>query len=199
MKLEDYKIVFIAVGLIGVLLFASPTIGLFLKLPAGEAFSELYILGPEHMVDDIPFNIRANVSYLVYLGVGNQMGSSEYYTCYVKLRNLSEPLPNSTLGTPSSLPVLYEFKAFIQDGQTWETPLTFKVNSLNFSNKESQIQSITINGDEFAVNKTAVWNAENKGYYYDFFIELWIFNSPSETLQYHNRLVHFQLNVTETT
>jgi uncharacterized membrane protein len=196
MKLEEYQIIFITVGLIGVLLCASPTLSLFLKMPAGEAFSELYVLGPEHMIDDIPFNVRTNVSYLVYLGVGNQMGSSAYYTCYVKLRNMSESLPNATLGTPSPLPALYEFKAFIKDGQTWETPLTFKVNSLTLTNNESQLQSIIINDEEFAINKTALWNAESTGYYYDLVIELWIFNASSGAVQYHDRFVHFNVNVT---
>ena len=196
MKLEDYKLIFVTVGLIGLLLFASPTLGLVLKMPASEAFSELYILGPEHMLEDIPFNVRANVSYLVYLGVGNQMGSSAYYTCYVKLRNTSEPLPNATLGTPSPLPALYEFKPFIKDGQTWETPLTFKVNSLSLSSNESLLQSITINDKEFAVNKTATWNAESSGYYYDLFIELWAYNAAMGAVQYNNRFVQLYVNVT---
>jgi hypothetical protein len=171
-------------------------LGLILKLPAGEAFSELYFLGPEHMIDDIPFNVRTNVSYLVYLGVGNQMGSSAYYTCYVKLRNTFEPLPNATLGTPSPLPALYEFRTFIKDGQTWETPLTFKVNSLFLSSNESQLESITINDMEISVNKTARWNAESSGYYYDLFIELWAYNASMDAVQYHNRFVHFYVNVT---
>ena len=46
MQLENVRIIFIAVGLIGVLLFASPTIGLLIRVPAGKEFSELYFLGP---------------------------------------------------------------------------------------------------------------------------------------------------------
>ncbi len=46
MKLGDYKMVFIVVGLIGILLIASPLFGLLLHLPLREPFSEIYLLGP---------------------------------------------------------------------------------------------------------------------------------------------------------
>jgi uncharacterized membrane protein len=196
MQLESYRIIFVTVGLIGILLFSSPSIGLLVKAPAGEEFSELYILGPNHMTGNFPFNITENVAYTVYLGVGNYMGSSAYYTCYVKLRNTSEPLPNATLGTPSPLPALYEFKTFLKDGQTWETPLTFKVNSVSFSSNAFLLQSITINDKEFAVNKTAAWNAESSGYYYDLLIELWAYNASMGAVQYNNRFVQLYVNVT---
>ena|SRR3990170_1042038 len=198
MKLEDYRIIFATVGLIGILIFASPSLGFFLKLPQGEAFSGLYILGPDRMIDSIPFNIRANVNYLVYLGVDNQMGRSAYYTCYVKLRSDSEPLPNSTLGTPSPIPVLYEYKVFIQDGQMWEAPLAFKVSNVSFSNNQSRLHSITITDLEFAVDKTALWNTEGTGYYYNLLVELWIFSEAADAVQFHGRFVHFYLNMTET-
>ena len=179
------------------MLFASPTIGLLVKAPAGETFSELYILGPNHVIENIPFNIKADVKYSVYLGVGNHMGSSSYYTCFVKLRNEAEVLPNSTLGTPSPLPALYEYNAFIEDGQTWEAPLTFQVNKLTFSDGRSQLLSIIINGIEFTVNKTSAWNSDKTGYYYSLFVELWIFNSTSGISQFHNRSVHLSLNMTQ--
>ena len=54
MQLKNARIIFITIGLIGVLLFASPTIALLVKPPAGEEFSELYILGPNHTFANIP-------------------------------------------------------------------------------------------------------------------------------------------------
>jgi hypothetical protein len=42
-KLGDYKLIFVAIGLIGVLLIASPAIGGAISLPGGEQFSELYL------------------------------------------------------------------------------------------------------------------------------------------------------------
>ena len=50
MKLEGYRLVFVVVGLIGVLLIASPEIaGAIPRLPAESQFSELYLLGPNQM------------------------------------------------------------------------------------------------------------------------------------------------------
>jgi hypothetical protein len=183
--------------LIGVLLFSWPTIGLVVKPPAGEAFSELYILGPNHTFDDIPFNVKAGVTYSLYLGVGNHMGSPSYYTCYVKLRNETEPLPNTTLGKPSSLVALYEFKCFIKDDEYWETPLTFKINDLVFANGVSYLSGITINGQDIQVYKASAWNTTKSGYYYGLFVELWAFNPISDGSEFHNRLVHLSLNMTQ--
>jgi hypothetical protein len=197
MQLENIRIIFITIGLIGILLFASPTISLLVKPPADEEFSELYILGPNHTLDYIPFNIKADVTYLVYLGVGNDMGSSCYYTCFVKIGNETALLPNATLGAPSSLPALYEYKSFISDRGTWEAPLTFRVTELTFTNGASQLSNITINGIDFSVNQTSAWNSDKAGYYYNLFVELWIFNSTLGISQYHNRFVDLFLNMTQ--
>jgi hypothetical protein len=149
------------------------------------------------MIDNIPSNIKTNVTYYVYLGVGNHMGLSTYYTCYVKLRNQTEPLPNATDKTPSPLPPLYQYNIFIKDGQAWEAPLMFQVNNASFSGNESQLKSITINGVAFTTDEVASWNSESNGYFYNLFVELWIFNSTSGAFQFHNRFVGFSLNMTQ--
>lgn len=196
MRLESYEIIFATVALIGILLFASPTIRLFINVPPDEQFSELYILGPNHMMEDIPFNIEKNVTYLVYVVVGNNMGSSEYYTCNVKLQNLTYPLPNTTVGTPSTQSTLYEFKTFIENGATWEAPLTFQVNQLTLTNTTSKLSTISLNGVPFVVNQISAWNSTTSGYYYRLVIELWMFNSTLGITQFHNRYVYFTLNMT---
>lgn len=146
------------------------------------------------MLEDIPFKIQTGVEYSVWLGIGNQMGTSTYYNCFVKLRNGVEPLHSQTLGTPSSLPVLYVYHLFIQDGGNWETLLTFQFNRLAITDQTSHLSSITINGVDFFVNKDSAFNSENGGYYYSLFLELWILNSQSN-IEYHNRSVHLNLYV----
>ena len=197
LKLQNHKIALICLGLIGVLLFATPTLVLLVKPPVGEAFSELYILGPNHTLSGIPFNVRANVTYSVYFGVGNHMGSSSYYTGYVKLRNETDPLPNLSLGTPSSLPLLYEYDMFVENGATWESRLALTINNVTFFDNSCLLQSINLNGLDFNVAKTAVWNSQKLGYYYDLVFELWIYNVSSASFQFHDRFVHFNLNVTQ--
>ena len=196
MQLENIRIIFIAIGLIGVLLFASPTIGLLIKPPANQEFSELYILGSNHTFDNIPFNIKADVTYSVYLGVVNHLGSACYYTSLVKIGNENGFLPNSTLGIPSSMPPLYEYKSFLNDGETWEKPLTFRVNEISFTNEASQFSSITINGIKLSTNQVSRWDSTKTGYYYNLFVELWVYNSTIGTMQFNNRYVSLILNMT---
>jgi len=196
LKIEDCKVVFASVGLIGVLLFASSTLGLVLRLPGGEKFSELWVLGPERMAEDYPFNVRVGENYSVYVGVGNHMGFSAYYVVYVKFRNQTESLPNATAGTSSPLPPLFEFRLFVEDGKSWEAPLRFSFSNVSFSENRSFVGSLMINGVAFNVDKWASWDVENNGYYYQLFIELWIYNVEPAAFEFHNRFVGLWLNMT---
>jgi len=190
-NLEDYRVVFAVSGLILILVSSAPTLSLVLPFSGGECFSELWILGPNHMAEDYPFNVVNNTVYNVFLGIGNHMGSSAYYMVYVKFRNQSEPLPNATAGTHSPLNATAEYRIFLQGGESWEAPLTF-----SFLGNQSLIQSLIVNNVEFAVNKTALWDGENNGYYYQLFLELWIYDAESDAFQYHNRFVGIWLNMT---
>ena len=191
MNLEDYRVVFAVSGLILILVASAPTLSLVLPFSGGECFSELWILGPNHMAEDYPFNVVNDTVYNVFLGIGNHMGSSAYYMVYVKFRNQSEPLPNATAGTHSPLNATAEYRIFLQGGESWEAPLTF-----SFLGNQSLIQSLIVNNVEFAVNETALWDGENNGYYYQLFLELWIYDAESDAFQYHNRFVGIWLNMT---
>lgn len=198
MHLDNYRIIFVAVGLIGILLFSLPAIGLILKPPAGEPFSELYILGPNHTFDDIPFNVKVGVTYSVYLGVRNHEGSSSYYTAHVKLCNETGAIPNSEIGAPSHLSSLYDYRTFLPDEGVWEAPMTFRINDLTFSDGISHMDSVSINGLDIQINEASAWNTNKTGYYYNLFVELWMFNSNIGISQFTNcsvRLIlHMELN-----
>ena len=197
MNLEEYRTVFIVSGLILVLVASAPALSLFVPFSGGgERFSELWVLGPGHMAEDYPFNVRADESYLVYVGVGNHVGSSAYYVVYVKLRNQTEHLPNATTGTPSPLPPLYEYRVFLEDGKSWEAPLTFSFSGVSFFENRSFVESFMVNDGVFSVDKLASWDGENNGYYYQVFIELWIHNAESDAFEFHNRFVGIWLNMT---
>ena len=155
------------------------------------------MLGPNHTFDGLPFNVMANVTYLVYLGVGNNMGSACYYTCFVKIGNETQLLPNTSLGTASPLPALYEYDLFVGDGGTWEAPLTFKVNNLGFANGVCQLSEITIDGLNYPVNIASAWDSNQTGFYYNLFVELSMYNSKSGIMQYNNRYVDLILNMTQ--
>jgi hypothetical protein len=198
MKLEEYKAVFAAVCLVGVLIFAYPSLSLVVHLPGGEKFSELWVLGPGHMAENYPFNVTAGDSYLVYIGVGNHMGESEYYGVQLKLRNQTDDLPNVTANVPSPLPQLYEYRAFLQDGESWEQPLTFSFSQVSVGQNQFVVGGLTVNGVTLGVDKPAMWDAGNSGYFYELFMELWIYNVTSDAFQFHNRFVGLWLNMTAT-
>jgi hypothetical protein len=199
MKLEGYKLVFVVVGLIGVLLIATPALAGVIHLPSfpgGEHFSELYLLGPDQMAKNYPFNIETGQNYSVYVGVANQMGSSVYYRVYVKFMNLTDKLPPAVTGMPSSLQPLYEYRFAVQDGESWESPLTFSVSNTSFSGNQSFIKTLTINNDLFDINKPSLWDSNTTKFSYKLLFELWIYDRQSDTISYNNRFVDLQLNLT---
>ena len=188
---------FFGIALIGVLIFASPTMAILVKPPVGEQYSVIYLLGPSHNLANLPFNIKTGVTYSVYLGVINEMGSSEYYTCSIKLGNETAALPNATLGTASSLPALYEYNIFVSGGATWEAPLTLQVNNLAFNGTKCQLSEVTINGVNFPVSIATNWDSKQTGFYNRLIVELSIYNAQLGTAQYNHRFVSLTLNMTQ--
>ena len=198
MKLGDYKLIFVAVGLIGILLIASPVLADLIHAPAGEQFSELYLLGPGHMAQNYPFNIAVGQNYSVYVGITNHLGSSAYYVLYMKLNNQTDLLPNATTGTPSSVVPLFESRFAIQDGQSWERSVNFSVTNATFSQNQSIVNTLTINNAVFEVNKPAAWDTNSTEFNYQLLFELWIYNKQTGFVEFNNRFVNLQLNLTRT-
>jgi uncharacterized membrane protein len=197
MKLEGYRLVFVAVGLIGVLLIATPALSDVIRLPGGVQFSELYLLGPGNTAANYPFDIAVGSNYSVYVGLGNQLGSSAYYVLYVKLGNETDQMPNAALGTPSSLQPLYEYRFSIQNGTNWESLLNFSVSNSSISGNNSQINTLQINGVAFNVDKPSRWDSNSTTFKYQLFFELWIYNVQKGSVEFNNRYVNLQLNLTK--
>lgn len=195
-QLSDWKIAFTAIGLIGILLFASPTLAIFIKPQLSQQFSQLYVLGPNQTLDNIPYNIVREVRYLLYIGVGNELGFSNFYSVHVKIAGQNESLPNRSLGLSSSLPELYISNIFLQNKAGWQAPFTFQVNDLSFTNGKCTMNSINLNGVDYSVSKTSSWDSEKQGYFFNLIIELWIYNSTLGYSQYHNRSISLRLNMT---
>jgi hypothetical protein len=199
MKLEDYRTVLIVVGLIGTLLIATPAFSMVVCLPGGEAFSELYLLGPEHMAENFPFNIAAGQNYSVYVGAGNHMASPTYYLIYVKFGNSTESLPNATTGAPSPLQPLFEYRFVLEDDAIFESPLSFSIVNASFSSNQFRVKTVDVNGVSFNVDKQVGWDTEQQGFYYRLLVELWSYNPQANNIEYSSRFVYLQLNLTSNT
>jgi hypothetical protein len=195
-SLAEYRYAFMAVGLIGILVFSLPSLFTFVHLPAGEEFSELYVLGPRHMATDYPFNVSVGRAYLVYLGVGNHLSKAAYYEVLVKLDNSSDPLPNDTSVMASDLPVSYGYQVFLTDSQVWEEPLTFSFADVVFADNTSSVSTLRVNDAWVSVNKSAVWDNEGNGYFYWLIMELWLYNTASSSFGFNSRFVTLRMNIT---
>jgi len=196
LTLEDYGTIFLLVSFLGALLISSPALAFILPPRTGEQFSELYVLGPNRMAEDYPFNVKENETYRLYLGVGNHMKSSAYYLIYVKLRDRTEALPNITAGTPSPLPALHQYRFFLEDGKVWERPINFSLQGLSFHNGICYLRGLIFDGREIPANKQITSDSEINGYPMELFFELWIYDPESHSFTFHKRFVGIWLNMT---
>jgi len=198
MRLHEYRVLFVAVTGILTLLVASPALSRLLVLPRTEFFTEMWILGPNHMAEGYPFNITRAQNYSVFLGVRNHLGQFAYYLVEVKFRNQTQSAPSSFNRTSSSLPSLFNITAFAADEGTWELPLTF---SFDYEYKEtlSQVEFYRLTLNDVALdmkNSKIAWDSNNNGFFGNLFFELWIFNATAESFQYHGRFVGLWFNMT---
>jgi len=196
-NLEGYRTVFTTVGFVLMLVAASPILSVVVPFSGGgERFAELWLLGPGHMAEDYPFNVEVDETYSVFVGVGNHMGSSSYYMVYVKFRNQTQSLPAVSDSTPSLLPPLYQFRVFVADGETWESPLTFAFQNVSLEGDSMFVGEVLINDVAFSVDRFSMWDSEHSGFYYQLFCELWFRDVASRSFRYHNRFVGIWLNMT---
>ena len=198
MSLEEHRVVFMVVTGVLVLLVASPALSRLLVFPRTEFFTELWLLGSNHMAEDYPFNVTVSEKYNVFLGIGNRLGYAAYYKVAVKLRNQTQSAPDSFNRTFSSLPAVYEIRAFVADEATWEIPLSFSFDyGYNETRLQVDVRSMTLNGVVLEMENCEIaWDPENNGFLGNLFFELWIYNATTNGFQYHERFVSLWLNMT---
>jgi len=196
-RIEDYRALFVATSLVLILIVVFPALSMVVSLPKGsERFSELWVLGSNHMAEDYPFNITIGERYNLYVGVGNHMGYPVHYIVYVKFRNQTQPLPDTSNSTPSSLLPLYEFQFFVPDGDTWESSVNFSILEFSFLNDSCLVRRMSINDVVFQLDSSSNWDSERNGFYYQLVFELWIYNTTLRGFQFHDRFVGIWLNMT---
>lgn len=196
MNLSEFRVIFIVVTGILMLLVASPGLSRVLVYPRTEFFTEVYLLGPNHKAVDYPFNITQGQNYSVYLDLGNQLGYCAYYVVEVKFKNETEPGPTNVVA--SSLPSLHNLTAFVADQAVWEVQVNFAFGyGVNVSVPMVEFHSMTFNGVVLDLSgRTVVWNATNSWFNGSLFFEVWIYNVTTSSFQYHQRAVWMQFNMT---
>ena len=196
-KLEDIRTLFMVTTLVAALVAASPALGIILPFGGGsEQFSELWLLGPDHMAEGYPFNVNEGEVYNLFVGVGNHMGGSEYYRVSVKLGNGTEVLPDVDGGVSSSLSQLYEYRFFVGDGGVWESTVTFGFEDIVVEGGVLSVGEVVVDGEGFPVDASVMWDPEKEGYFFVLFFELWRYDNILKSFRFHDRVVWLQLNMT---
>jgi hypothetical protein len=202
-NLQEYKILIFVVTAIVALLVASPALQRLLVYPQTDFFTEMWLLGPEHMAENFPGNITSNTDYKIFLGIANHLGSAAYYSVQVKFRNQTQSAPDISNRAPSGLPPLYRIAAFVADKGTWELPITFSLdytyseNPNNATLSKVNVHSLTFNGAKFNLEGLpATWDPEDSGFFGYLFFELWIYNDTTSGFQYHHRNTSLRFNMT---
>ena len=201
MNIREYGVLFWTVVAVLALLVASPALSRFLVYPRTEFFTELWLLDANGGTEDYPFNITRNHDYSVFLGIGNRLGYTAYYKIAVKFRNQSQPAPSS-FGpiedrVPSSLPALFEVRAFVADEGVWEVPLTFSFDyEFNEALMRVDFASLIVNGVVVGLDdQVIVWDAVSGEFRGFLFFELWLYDAEVNDFGYHGRFVSLRLNL----
>jgi hypothetical protein len=201
-NLDKYRLTFIVVTGIIMLLVASPALSRLLVYPRTEFFTEMWLLGPNHKAEDYPYNVTVGQNYTVYLGLGNHLSYCGYYLVEVKFRNETQSMPTSfgpvENRTPSSMPSLFNITAFVADEQNWELPLSFSFDYEASLDKSSIVfHSLTLSNQVLSLEGyVAAWNVTRSIFYGKLVFELWIYDAQATVLSYHGRFVDLKFNMT---
>ena len=197
MNFENAKLVYLFSCIILGLIILAPSLLTFYSFPEGERFSELWLLGSNHLIESGVFDISEKESNTLYLGVFNNMKDLEFYKVNVKFRNPSESLPDSVAGLPSPLEPVFEYYFFSRNNETWEDEFRFSFEDILFEDNSLRLSRLSINDRDIEVDKIVVWDEKSNGFYCQFFFELWIYNSSISDFQFHNSFVSIWLNLTQ--
>jgi uncharacterized membrane protein len=198
MNIHEYRVLFVTVTCILALVTASPLLSRLLVFPQTDFFTEFWILGPNHVAYDYPYDISRNYNYSLFLGIRNRLGYCAYYTVQVKFCNQTQSAPNSFNRTSSSLPSLFNITAFVANNGIWEYPLNFSFDyAYNETIQQIEFYYLTLNDVVLDMRNYMVnWDSQRQEFFGNLFFELWIYNSTAHNFQYHERFLSLRLNMT---
>jgi uncharacterized membrane protein len=197
MDLERAKLFYAFSCIMLGIIILSPTLFALVPLPEGEKFSELWLLGSNHMIENDAFNIRLGETHSFYLGVNNHMNDLEYYKVYVKLRNQTEASQETSAKLPVSSEPIFEYRLFLRNNETWTRPFTFSFESISLEDNISRVSRLSIDGNNISLDKVVARNNASGRFLCQMLFELWIYNATTSSFQNHDRSVWFWLNIIE--
>src|SRR5208282_5989018 len=150
-------------------------------------FFEFYVLSANGSAGDYypnnsPF-IQTDQLVAWYLAVTNRMGSMQFIDIRVRLANQTLTTPNDTTLSPSSAPVVAEFKQFIRNNQTWEIPFAWQVLNLTTAQGHSRILQLQIGNVTYSLQDAPTCSSPS-ACSFRFIFELWTWNLASSEFQF---------------
>lgn len=148
-----------------------------------EQFFQFYVLGKERLISDYypgeTSDIPPRTLVRWYLGVTNFMGSVQYVQVRVRLGNAYTTPPNETTGTPADAPVIYEFRRFLSDNETWEFPFFWEISDYRMEDNEVYI-SLVINNKSIGFAEVGAEEGRN----FRIIFELWTYSQEIEDFSF---------------
>ena len=97
-----------------------------------EPFSELGILGPNGKLGDYPRQVNVGDKVNLFLYVGNQEGSAQYYRVDVKV---GDQVHNVSDTTPLESPTIASYELVLPNGSNSTTPMSFSLSDAGLNRR----------------------------------------------------------------
>lgn len=193
---KEFRALYAVFCSILLLIAISPAVLSLLPLPEGERFTELWLLGENHVAEDFPFVVREGATYDIFVGIGNHMRSSVYYTLHVKFWNRTSAISGQAHHDGDLEGAFYEYRIILKNEETWESRVEFSFSNITVNEGSIHVGGVSVDGTVFPVSCSTDWDQEDQGFYYQLLMELWILNTTSSEFVSHNRSVGIWLNLT---
>jgi hypothetical protein len=194
MNLEKYHALFILITMGLALVAAYPVIELAVPKGSSERFSEFWLLNPNQVADDHPFELKVGDEYEFVVGVNNNMGFSTFYKIVSKVGILNQHSDISNL-EPNEMLLLNEYIFFVENEKMWESTFSFEVLDVDIDSGGKLIGNVSMNDNIFPFNGPAISNNEPTEFYCQLLLELWIYDESISDFRYDN-VVWIWLNLT---
>lgn len=145
------------------------------------------ILGPSELAENYfpgeNSTVRLGEQVNWTLNVYNDMGTLEYVVVRVKILNSSLPGPNDTLGTPSPVQSILEFRHILVSNETWSTNFVWQIENITREGDSLLLSSLLLNG----VRNSGSLAAAKGGHNFRFVFELWFYDTSTNQLEFFYR------------
>ena len=149
-----------------------------------EQFFQIYVLGANHMAADYYPNgdpdIRIGEPITWYLGVTDNMGTVQLVSIRVKIGNQTIRPPDDQLALESPAPTVTEFRRFVQDNETFETPLVWIIPDAVSVANSTHIVALQINNETYQIQDCSATNGHN----FRLIFELWTWQTETNAFEF---------------